>query len=134
VSSEPHPEEAPSRPQVGIRRIERLHWLLLAAVVALSFAVPGLSPIGVAAGGAFMGVNVNLMKRLLQRVLGPGGGGSPTAAIALLVGKTGLFLALLALLFWRVPLDGLSFAVGATLFLVAAVVGALLPVRSQGET
>lgn len=118
----------------SIERIERLHWGLLAAGVALAFLVPGLSPVGVAAGGLFMGANVNLMKRLLQRLLGPGGARNPAPAIAFMIGKTGLFLALLALLFWRVPIDGLSFAVGTTLFLVAAVVGALLPVRSQGES
>lgn len=121
-------------PHAGIERIERLHWGLLAAGVALAFLVPGLSPIGVAAGGVFMGANVNLMKRLMQRLLGPGGSGNAGSAVALMILKTGLFLALLALLFWRVPIDGLSFAVGTTLFLVAAVVGALLPVRSQGES
>ena len=46
-------------------------------------------------------------------------------AVAMLVAKFGLFLGLLGLIFWRVSVDGLSFAVGITLFLAAAVVEAV---------
>jgi hypothetical protein len=39
--------------------------------------------------------------------------------------KFTLFIGLLGLLFWRVPLDPLAFGIGATLLLVACVVSAL---------
>jgi hypothetical protein len=128
--------EAPRSPApASLERIERLHWALLAVVALAAFAVPGLQPGSVAAGGVFMGLNVLLMKRLLGRLAGSPGPRHPGPAIFLLGAKTCLFLALLALLFWRVPIDGLSFAVGASVFLVAAVVGAVLPgARSQGES
>lgn len=122
-------------PAASLERIERLHWGLLAAATLAAAAVPGLEPASLAAGGVFMGVNVRLMKRILGMLTGPAGAASPGVAVSLLLLKTSLFIALLALLFWRVPLDGLSFAAGATLFLVAAVLGALMPVaRSRGES
>lgn len=128
--------EAPRSPApASLARIERLHWALLGVVALAAFAVPGLHPGSVAAGGAFMGINVLLMKRLLGRLSVSPGPRHPGPAIFFLGAKTALFLALLALLFWRVPIDGLSFAVGASLFLVAAVVGTVLPgARSQGES
>lgn len=134
---EPIEGEAPPTPPpaASIERIERLHWGILGAAVLVALAIPEASPLSIAAGGAFMGFNVNLMKRLLQRLSQAAAPQSPGSAIALLGLKTLLFLALLALLFWRVPIDGLSFAVGATMFLVAAVVGSLFPARStQGES
>ena len=117
-----------------IERIERLHWGLLALAVLLSWLVPMFSPLSVAAGGVFMGMNVNLMKRLLRRVLRPGGATRIAPAMALLALKMCLFLGLLLLLFRRIPIDGLSFAGGATVFLVAAVIEGTRPgVTSQGE-
>ena len=123
--------EAPSGLTIGA--VERLHWLLLAGAVALSFLIPSASPASVAAGGIFMGANVNLMKQILARVLRPGGP-RLAAAMTLLVLKICLFLGLLVLLFRRIPIDGLSFAAGATVFLIAAVIGAVRAGEtSQGE-
>jgi hypothetical protein len=123
--SEPEGDAPPPlAPILSIEAIERLHWVLLAAAVAAAFAIPSASPASVAAGGAFMGANVNLMKHLLRRVLRPGGP-SLAPAMILLVLKFCLFLGLLVLLFERIPIEGLSFAAGATVFLFAAVIGAL---------
>jgi hypothetical protein len=44
---------------------------------------------------------------------------------ALMVAKFTLFLVPLAILFWRAPIEPLSFGLGATLLLVACVVAAL---------
>ena len=130
--SDPTPE-APPAPALSIEAVERLHWLLLAGAVGLAFLVPEASPASVAAGGGFMGANVNLMKHLLRRVLRPGGP-SLAPAMILLVLKICLFLGLLVLLFRRIPIDGLSFAAGATVFLIAAVIGAVRTGgTSQGE-
>lgn len=119
---------------LSIEQVEKLHWGLLVVAVGVALLVPGASPISVAAGGAFMGANVNLMKHLLRRVLRPGGEPRVGIAIGLLALKLCLFLGLLLLLFRRIPIDGLSFAGGATVFLVASVVGAALSGgASQGE-
>lgn len=112
-----------------IDQVERLHWWMLAAATLIAAVVPGASPLSVAAGGVFMGTSVNLMKRLVARLVQPGGRLAP--ALALLTAKTALFLGLLVLLFKRIPIDGVSFAGGATVFLLAAVVGA---VRSGGTS
>ena len=54
-------------------------------------------------------------------------------AVAAFVLKFGLFLGLLAALFWRLPIEGMSFALGVTLLLVACVleVGAPGTVRRE---
>lgn len=116
-----------------IDQVERLHWWMLAAVTLVAALVPGASPVSLAAGGLFMGTSVNLMKRLVARLVRPGGRLAP--ALALLTAKTALFLGLLVLLFKRIPIDGMSFAGGATVFLVAAVVSAVRSgERSRGES
>jgi hypothetical protein len=69
-----------------IAEIERLHWWMLAGAVLLAALVPGLSPASVAAGGLFMGASVNLMKRLVARLVQPGGRLAP--ALALMTLKT----------------------------------------------
>ena len=126
--------DGPPAPPITIERVERLHWALLALAVAGSFLVPGASPASVAAGGVFMGANVTLMKHLLRRVLRPAGAQRVGTAMALLALKMGLFLGLLLLLFRRIPIDGLSFAGGATVFLAAAVIGTLRSDETiQGE-
>ena len=121
-------------PGLQIETIERLHWALLAATVIAALFLPGASAISVAAGGLFMGANVSILKHLLRRLLRPRG---PRLgpAMALLLAKMCLFLGLLVLLFRRIPIDGLSFAGGATVFLLASVIGVLLPVgTAEGES
>lgn len=130
--SEP-PLETPAPEPLPIGAVERLHWMMLAGCVGLAFLIPGAAPASVAAGGAFMGANVNLMKHLFRRVLRPGGP-SLAPAMGLLVLKMCLFLGLMVLLFERIPIDGLSFAAGASVFLIAAVIGTLRTGgTSQGE-
>jgi len=119
---------------VAIEHVERLHWILLALATALAFLFPELSPLSLAAGGVFMGVNVKLMKGVLRRVLAPSRTQRVGAAMGLLALKMCLFLGLLLLLFRRIPIDGLSFAVGATMFPLASVIAVLRSGEtSQGE-
>ncbi len=114
--------------------VERLHLALLGSAVLAAVLLPWPKPGSVLAGGAVMGLNVWLMKGIVRRLLraeGPQGVG--TAMILLLL-KFALLLGLLGLLFWRVSLDGMSFALGITLFLVAAVVEAVrASFSNQGE-
>jgi len=92
---------------------------------ALAYATHSGAPGSLLLGGIVMGVNFWLL-RLVTNVLRPsvleaGKPGRVALAIAALTLKFALFLGLLGLLFWRVPIDGLSFAVGVTLLLVACL-------------
>jgi len=73
-----------------------------------------------------MGINLWLMRQLFKRLFAAGDSVKKTSVVVgLVIAKFSIFLGLLALLFWRVPLDAISFGVGATLLLIACVVGAL---------
>ena len=55
-------------------------------------------------------------------------------AVAAMLLKFGLFLGLLGMLLWHVPIEGMSFAAGVTLLLVACVLEALRDeLRRKGE-
>ena len=47
------------------------------------------------------------------------------AVVLLVLAKFSIFIALLGLLFWRIPLDPMAFATGATLLMIASVAVAL---------
>ncbi|MBI1816005.1 MAG: hypothetical protein HYR72_13580 [Deltaproteobacteria bacterium] len=108
---------------MNLQRIELVHVVLLGVVALVAVATGWLYAGSVLLGGAVMGLNFRLLKEIVQRVLQPGRG--RYVALGLFVAKFGVFLGLLALVFWRVPVDGLSFAVGITLLLAACVVEAL---------
>ena len=109
-----------------MRRIGRTHVALVAGAGAAAFATRWFDPASVVLGGAVMGVNFWLMQLIARAVLPAAGHpeGKRRAAIgvAAMVLKFGLFLALLAALFWRVPVRGMSFALGVTMLLVACLV------------
>ena len=97
--------------------------MLLGAAAVLAIATGWLQVGSLLLGGAVMGANFRLLKEIVRRVVRPGRGRA--FAMLLFAAKFGLFIGLLSLVFWRVPVDGLSFAVGVTLLLSACVVEAL---------
>jgi hypothetical protein len=105
-----------------LRDIERLHLELLAAVVCAAYVTGWLAPLSVLLGGAVMGGNFWLMRQVATRLFTAKG--RPMVVLGLMLIKFSLFMALLGGLFWRVPLDPMGFAVGATVLLVACVVAA----------
>jgi hypothetical protein len=105
--------------------VERLHVGLLALAVGLAALTGWLSPWSVLLGGGVMAVNFWLMRQLFARLVAGRTSHRDWVVVALAVLKFALFLGLLGLLFRRVPLDPISFAVGATLLLIACVVEAL---------
>ena len=107
---------------MNLERIEILHVALLGAVTVLAVATGWLQIGGLLLGGGVMGANFWLLKGIVRRVLRPGKG--RYWVLLLFAAKFGLFLGLLALIFWRVPVEGLSFAVGVTVLLSACVVEA----------
>jgi hypothetical protein len=116
---------------IRLEQIERLHLALLAAAVCGAHVTGWFGPGSVLFGGAVMGANFWLLKQMVRRLVMVGERGRRVwVVLALMIGKFLLFMGLLGLLFWRVPLDPMGFAVGATVLLVACVVVA---VRSQSE-
>lgn len=113
---------------IDLTRISTLHVVLVAATAGLAYATRWIDPVSLFLGGAVMGANFYLL-RLISNLLRPewldgAKRGRAAVAVAAMVLKFGLFLGLLAALFWHVPLEGMSFALGVTLLLVACVVEA----------
>src|SRR5262249_60677809 len=108
---------------VDLTRIGKVHVGLLGATGALAYATRWIEPGSLLLGGAVMGLNFWLLRwigRLLQpSALDSGKRGRAALAVAAFVLKFGLFIALLAALFWHAPIEGMSFALGVTLLLVA---------------
>lgn len=108
-----------------LREIERLHLGLLAAAVCAAWLSGWLAPASVLLGGAVMLLNLRLLSALVARLIAPDRSGSPGLVMALMLGKFALFIGLLALLIWRVPVDVPGFALGATILLVAITLSSL---------
>lgn len=114
---------------VDLTRIAKIHVALLAAAVGLALATRLMDAVSVLLGGAVMGLNLWLL-RIIGRALtaaatDPQRQGQAGWALGAILLKFGLFLGLIAALFWRLPVEGMSFAVGVTLLLVACVVEAV---------
>lgn len=110
---------------IDLGRITRLHVGLVGTAGGLAYATHWGAAESVLLGGALMGVNFWLL-RLATNVLRPSvldvaKPGRVAVAIVALTLKFALFIGLLGLLFWRVPIEGMSFATGVTLLLVACL-------------
>ena len=101
---------------------------MLGATGAVAYATRWAEPGSVLLGGAVMGINFWLLQListfLRPDALDPAKRGRAALAVAAFVLKFGLFIGLLAALFWHLPIEGLSFALGVTLLLVACVIEA----------
>ena len=114
---------------VDLTRIGKIHVGLLGATGGVAYATHWVEPGSLLLGGAVMGANFYLL-RLIAALLRPETldqqqRGRIILAVAAFVLKFGLFLGLLAALFWRLPIEGMSFALGVTLLLVACVLEAI---------
>lgn len=107
-----------------LQDIERLHLGLLAAAVCAAYLSSQLAALSLLLGGAVMGVNFWLLRQLAGRLFTPERR-RPEVVLGLMLTKFTLFIGLLGLLFWRVPLDPLAFGIGASLLLVACVAATL---------
>lgn len=96
--------------------------VLLAVAGAAAAAVTGLGDgPSLAAGGAFMALNFHLLRWLVSQLIRPGAW--QTLSVAILGAKLFLLLGVATLLL-RAGLAPMSFAAGASLLLVAAVMDA----------
>jgi|GEM_PF-2117472 len=110
---------------LDLTRIGKIHVGLLGATGGVAYATHFAEPGSILLGGAVMGANFYLL-RLITNLLRPDAfdpekRGRVALAVAAFVLKFGLFLGLLAALFWHLPIEGMSFALGVTLLLVACV-------------
>ncbi len=108
---------------IDLTRITKMHIGLVGATGGLCYATHWGEAGSVLLGGAVMGANFYLL-RLISNLLLPNAGDSGRRvglAVAAMILKFGLFLGLLGMLFWRVPIAGMSFAAGVTMLLVACV-------------
>ncbi len=113
---------------IDLNRITRTHVGLTGASAGLAYATHLGDAGSILLGGAVMGLNFTLLRWMVGAVVV----GDPekmarrkTLGVMAFVLKFALFLALLAGVLWRLPIDGMSFAFGATLLVVACVVEAL---------
>lgn len=110
---------------VDLTRIGKIHVGLLGATGGVAYATHWAEPGSILLGGAVMGANFYLL-RLITNLLRPEAfdpekRGAVALAVAAFVLKFGLLLGLLAALFCHLPIEGMSFAFGVTLLLVACV-------------
>ena len=110
---------------IDLTRISKFHLGLLVVVAALAYATRWAEPGSLLLGGLVMGANFWLL-RIITNVLCQGDSnssqrGRATLAVTALTLKFGLFLGLLSALFWRLPIEGMSFALGVTLLLIACL-------------
>jgi hypothetical protein len=103
-----------------ILRIELWHVLMLLGLLVALGPAKFVEPRGLLVGGVFMGLNFLLLSYGVAWVLTPlAGRGRVKVGVGLLVLKIGIFLALLATLFFRVELDAISFTLGFSTLLLA---------------
>lgn len=103
--------------------IEVCHGLLLLGLYSLLVPLRLLEPWALLFGGLFMAVNFFLLGFGIRWALAPfAAKGRVRLGVCLLVLKLMLFLGLISLLFFRMPIDAPSFAVGVSSLLLAIVV------------
>lgn len=104
-----------------LQKIQWVHCALVVSTAALASATGLVSGWGVLFGGAVMGLNFWLLRRIFGFLLSPEVNRRATTVVALGVAKQLLFLGLVSLVFWRIELDAIAFAIGVTILLVACL-------------
>lgn len=110
---------------VDLTRVAKIHVALVAGGGVVAYATRWMEPASLLLGGAVMGANLWLL-RVIASALGaaaadPERQGRLGVALGAMLVKFGLFLGLIAVLFWRLPIEAKSFTVGVTMLLVACV-------------
>ena len=109
----------------SIERIERLNLVFVGVGAILGWVTGLLHAPSVILGGAVMGANFWLLKKLLRSLLSRPGEKATARAALWLTGQAAFFLLLLSALFFRFPIQGGRFTVGVSLLLLACVIGVL---------
>ena len=114
---------------VDLTRVAKIHVALLTGAVVLALATRWMDAASVLLGGAVMGLNLWLLRIIAGALTGAAADPQRQRQVGWALGaillKFGLFLGLAAMLLWRLPVEGMSFALGVTLLLVACVIAAV---------
>ncbi len=106
---------------IELTRIGQFHVGLVGLAALIAFATRWLDAGSVIAGGVVMGVNFWLLRLIAGALLSGGEHRRVALGIAAMILKFGLFIGLLAVLFWRLPIEGMSFVCGVTMLLLACL-------------
>lgn len=115
----------------------RITWLTLVLALigaGLTFVRGCGAPVSLLAGSGFMVLNFHLLRMLVSLLISPDSSKGVVAVVLSL--KLILFVMLIAAVFYSMPIEPMSFALGVTLFLVAIVVDSTLlgrPVVTSGR-
>ncbi len=111
------------------------HGAIVGALFVVLVPLGMLEPYSLLVGGLFMGVNFLLLGLGIRGVLTPfAGKGRIQSGVILLTLKLLLFLGLLSAFFLKFQFDAMSFALGVTCLLVAAVAHGLRYGKDLMET
>jgi hypothetical protein len=106
-------------------RIERLNYLLGAAIAAVSTLLLGTHVgLGVLVGAAISAANFSVLRRLVGKMLktqegGEGGEGRKTTGAILFLPKMAALIVAVALAIYYLPVSPIAVAVGFSIFLVS---------------
>jgi hypothetical protein len=109
--------------RVSTVRVGRVAAALVVAATLLAAATGVGHPWSVAGGGAFMLADYHLIRLLVSRLIRPGA--SYAWTVVLLSLKFVLVIALIVGVFYQFPVAPMSFAFGASMLMVAAVLDAV---------
>lgn len=106
----------------AVLRIELWHGVILLSLFLLLSPLAIVEPRALFVGGLFMATNFLLLSYGVNLTLAPfGARGRVRMGVFLLVLKLVLFLGVMSALFLRINVDAVSFAVGVSCLLLAAV-------------
>ncbi|MCS6927244.1 MAG: hypothetical protein NZ578_15245 [Candidatus Binatia bacterium] len=110
-----------------LEKIESLNIALVCSSALLGWATGIVHAPSLVLGGAVMQVNFWLLKKIVRAMLAPGAGRTNRRkrVAVWLMAKGALLLLLLSALFVRYPVRAGSFAIGASLLLLACVIVSL---------
>ncbi len=108
---------------IDLGRILWWHAGLVGAAGILSYATHLGEPVSLFLGGVVMGANFALIRIMVTMLLAPGEKPRRKVwALSAFIGKTALFLALIIGIFLRLPIEGMSFAFGASALIAAILI------------
>ena len=115
----------PPMAAVDLTRIVKLHVALVAGGGVVAYATHWMEPASVLLGGAVMGANVWLLRVIASALGAAAADPERQARLGMALGamllKFGLFLGLIAVLFWRLPIEAQGFTTGVTMLPLACV-------------
>jgi len=119
---------------ISLESISKTTIFLTLVLASLCYATNTGDWASVAAGGAFSVLNLHLIRLLVSRLMTPAATGLPLSRVVAI--KLLVLLSVVAVALKRLPLDAVSFLVGAGALFVAIVLEAVLlgePVAGSGD-